>query len=51
MMLSNTTRWSHPPGNAVVPSPWQATVWPASFHVTGAKLSTPAVLAWLTIGL
>ena len=25
MMLSNTTRWSHPPDNQVVPSPWQAT--------------------------
>ena len=25
-MLTHTTRWSHPPGNAVVPSPWQATV-------------------------
>jgi len=24
-MLTHTTRWSHPPGNAVVPSPWQAT--------------------------
>lgn len=24
-MLTYTTRWSHPPGNAVVPSPWQAT--------------------------
>ena len=26
-MLTHTTRWSHPPGNAVVPSGWQAT-WP-----------------------
>lgn len=25
MMLTHTTRWSHPPGNAVVPSGWQAT--------------------------
>ena len=25
MMLTNTTRWSHPPDNQVVPSPWQAT--------------------------
>ena len=25
-MLTHTTRWSHPPGNAVVPSPWQATI-------------------------
>jgi hypothetical protein len=24
-MLTPTTRWSHPPGKAVVPSPWQAT--------------------------
>ena len=24
-MLTHTTRWSHPPGNAVVPSGWQAT--------------------------
>ena len=24
-MLTHTTRWSHPAGNAVVPSRWQAT--------------------------
>ncbi len=24
-MLTHTPRWSHPPGNAVVPSRWQAT--------------------------
>jgi hypothetical protein len=24
-MLTHTTRWSHAPGNAVVPSRWQAT--------------------------
>ena len=23
-MLTHTPRWSHPPGNEVVPSPWQA---------------------------
>ena len=28
MMLTHTTRWSHPPGNAVVPSRWQAVVSP-----------------------
>ena len=26
MMLTHTSRWSHPPGNTVVPSGWQATV-------------------------
>ena len=25
MMLTHTTRWSHPPGNPVVPSGWRAT--------------------------
>lgn len=25
-MLTNTHRWSHTPGNAVVPSRWQATL-------------------------
>jgi len=25
-MLTHTPRWSHPPGNAVVPSRWQATL-------------------------
>ena len=25
-ILNNAPRWSHPPGNQVVPSPWQATV-------------------------
>ena len=25
-MINHTPRWSHPPGNAVVPSPWQATL-------------------------
>ena len=25
-MLTHTSRWSHPPGNQVVPSRWQATV-------------------------
>jgi hypothetical protein len=24
-MITNTSRWSHPPVNQVVPSPWQAT--------------------------
>src|SRR5208282_5451221 len=24
-ILNNAPRWSHPPGNQVVPSPWQAT--------------------------
>jgi excisionase family DNA binding protein len=24
-MLTHTTRWSHAPGQGVVPSPWQAT--------------------------
>ena len=25
-MLDNTSRWSHPHGNTVVPSRWQATL-------------------------
>ena len=25
-MLTHISRWSHAPGNAVVPSPWQATI-------------------------
>lgn len=24
-MITNSAKWSHPPGNPVVPSPWQAT--------------------------
>lgn len=32
-MLTHTTKWSHPPGNAVVPSPWQATPSVAPAHV------------------
>ena len=24
-MITHSSRWSHPPGNTVVPSPWQAT--------------------------
>ena len=34
MMLTNTTRWSHPPDNQVVPSPWQAT-FPHGISFTG----------------
>ena len=25
-MLAETTKWSHPLGNTVVPSPWQTTI-------------------------
>ena len=33
MMLTHTTRWSHPPGNPVVPSGWQATVSPRTLAI------------------
>lgn len=33
-MLTNTHRWSHTPGNTVVPSRWQATNKPLAVEVT-----------------
>jgi len=40
-MLIRTTRWSHPPGNTVVPSPWQATVleWGAQEIRRGGRMT------------
>jgi hypothetical protein len=32
-MLTHTPRWSHPPGNTVVPSRWQATAGAWTAHV------------------
>ena len=53
-MLTHTTRWSHPPGNAVVPSPWQATLHrrqPANFSSIDYRLHNPAFSWHLIVSL
>ena len=39
-ILNNAPRWSHPPGNQVVPSPWQATT------VADVELATLGWVHW-----
>lgn len=40
-ILNNAPRWSHPPGNQVVPSPWQATT---EFRVADRKVYVSPVI-------
>jgi len=46
MMLSNTTRWSHPPDNQVVPSPWQATALNGLDRKSEDCNRSPSLRAW-----
>jgi hypothetical protein len=50
-MLTYTTRWSHPPGNAVVPSPWQATVYRATGHLQVISIAPPSASEVFTFDL
>ena len=46
-MLTHTIRWSHPPGNAVVPSPWQATGWNGRYRSACASVDDHVVTPYL----